>query len=426
MLDWTERFSIFCFLDNNEYSIGPNRYECLLGVQRPYSIASRTFDTMPGAADGEPTDHLSLLYKWHKEHKYWLLGHISYDYKNVLEKRLTTSHQDHIGFPSFHFFCPDVVCYIHADKKAVTIECLDEDPAVIYRDITATDPEVEEEPLAFSFTPRFDRDAYLKAIQQLRQHIADGDCYEINFCNESYAENRRVDMHSIFKKLKRISPAPFAAFYCLREYQIACASPERYLFKEGDKILTQPIKGTARRDKDKQKDALIKEELYDSIKERAENVMIVDLMRNDLARSCKTGSINVDELFGIYSFPQVHQMISTISGTLAENIPFTDAIRHSFPMGSMTGAPKIKVMELIEKYERTARGLFSGTIGYINPDGDFDFNVIIRSIFYNQKDRYLSYQTGGAITYDSIPLKEWEEMRLKAWALEQAFKEPAP
>jgi para-aminobenzoate synthetase component 1 len=149
--------------------------------------------------------------------------------------------------------------------------------------------------------------------------------------------------------------------------------------------------------------------------------MIVDLVRNDLARSSETGAVQVDELFGIYTFPQVHQMISTVSSTMRADVPFTDAIRYSFPMGSMTGAPKIKVMQLIDQYEHAARGLFSGTVGYITPDANFDFNVIIRSLFYNAESRYLSYQTGGAITFDSTPEQEWEEMRLKAWALERIF-----
>jgi para-aminobenzoate synthetase component 1 len=149
--------------------------------------------------------------------------------------------------------------------------------------------------------------------------------------------------------------------------------------------------------------------------------MIVDLVRNDLARSCKVGTVSVDELFGIYSFPQVHQMISTVSGTLDAATPFTNAIRFSFPMGSMTGAPKIKVMELIDRYEHSRRELFAGTVGYISPLGDFDFNVIIRSLYYNVASKRLSYQTGGAITYDSTAVQEWEEMRLKAWALERIF-----
>ena len=196
---------------------------------------------------------------------------------------------------------------------------------------------------------------------------------------------------------------------------------KRYLQKDRDKIIAQPIKGTARRDADTQKDEEIKKALQADIKERAENVMIVDLMRNDLARCCEAGSIHVDELFGVYTFPQVHQLISTVSGKIKRNLSFADAIKCSFPMGSMTGAPKIKVMQLIDQYERSRRELFSGATGYITPSGDFDFNVIIRSLFYKASDQYLSYQTGGAITYDSKPEKEWEEMRLKAWALERIF-----
>jgi len=225
----------------------------------------------------------------------------------------------------------------------------------------------------------------------------------------------------VFNALNALSPAPFAAYYRLDDKYMICASPERYLRKRGGNLLSQPIKGTARRDTDLVKDEQIKAELRNDIKERAENVMITDLVRNDLARCCEPGSINVDELFGVYTFPQVHQLISTVSGTMRLGVPFTDAIRYSFPMGSMTGAPKYKVMQLIDKYECSRRELFSGTVGYICPDGDFDFNVIIRSLFYNQSTKYLCYQTGGAITYDSLPEKEWDEMRLKAWALERIF-----
>ena len=181
------------------------------------------------------------------------------------------------------------------------------------------------------------------------------------------------------------------------------------------------MKGTARRDADAHKDQQIIEDLRSNLKERAENVMITDLVRNDLARCCEPGSVVVNELFGIYTFPQVHQMVSSVSGTIKPGKPFTDAICYSFPMGSMTGAPKFKVMQLIEEYEHSRRELFSGSVGYVTPEGDFDFNVIIRSLFYNATSKYLCYQTGGAITYDSIAEQEWEETRLKAWALERIF-----
>jgi len=149
--------------------------------------------------------------------------------------------------------------------------------------------------------------------------------------------------------------------------------------------------------------------------------MVVDLVRNDLARICEEGTVNVDELFGVYSFPQVHQMISTVSGELQEGMQFTDMIRACFPMGSMTGAPKKRVMELIEKYERNKRGIFSGAVGYISPEGDFDFNVVIRSILYNASTKYLSWQVGSGITFYSDPEKEWEECLLKASAIESVL-----
>jgi para-aminobenzoate synthetase component 1 len=273
-----------------------------------------------------------------------------------------------------------------------------------------------------SFTSMFGKEDYITTIEILRDHIREGDCYEVNFCSKGYSENVYLQPLNMFNALNSLSPAPFAAYYRLNGHYMACASPERYLKKIGSKILSQPIKGTARRSKDPAADNEIRELLRNDLKERAENVMIVDLVRNDLARSCEVGSITVDELFGIYTYPQVHQMISTVSGLLTPGVPFTEAIQHSFPMGSMTGAPKYKVMQLIEQYERAQRELFSGSVGYITPEGDFDFNVIIRSLFYNADTHYLSYQTGGAITYDSVPEQEWEEMRLKAWALERIFQ----
>ncbi|MGZ8556814.1 MAG: chorismate-binding protein, partial [Chitinophagaceae bacterium] len=208
----------------------------------------------------------------------------------------------------------------------------------------------------------------------------------------------------------------------LNDKWLLCASPERFLKKEGNKILAQPIKGTSKRIQgDENKDEQKKSELFNSDKDRSENVMVVDLMRNDLSKICEEGTVKVDELFGIYSFPQVHQMISTISGVLKNNISFLDIVRATFPMGSMTGAPKKRVMEMIAKYEKSKRGIFSGAVGYISPSGDFDFNVIIRSIMYNSSSEYLSFQTGSGITFYSDPEKEWDECLLKAEAMKKVF-----
>ena len=244
----------------------------------------------------------------------------------------------------------------------------------------------------------------------------------IYFCQEFFAEHIEIDPISIYKKLSDISPNPFSAFYRLNDKWLLCASPERFLKKEGKKIVTQPIKGTSKRIQgDERKDEQNRSWLFHSDKDRSENVMVVDLMRNDLSKICEEGTVKVDELFGIYSFPQVHQMISTVSGELYGKISFETIMKATFPMGSMTGAPKRRVMQLIEQYEQTKRGIFSGAVGYITPDGDFDFNVVIRSIMYNETSGYLSFQTGSAITFYSDPKKEWEECLLKAGAIKKVL-----
>src|SRR5690606_8474955 len=191
--------------------------------------------------------------------------------------------------------------------------------------------------------------------------------------------------------------------------------------KEGHKIISQPIKGTMRRGSNESEDNVLKDQLYHSEKERAENMMIVDLVRNDLARSAIPGSVKVDELFGIYTYPKVHQMVSTVSANAGSDVAFSEIIRNAFPMGSMTGAPKVSAMKLIEQFESSRRGLFSGAAGYITPNGDFDFNVVIRSILYEQKTKKISFQVGSAITYDAVPDQEYQECQLKAEAMRQVL-----
>jgi len=408
MLQWASPYSILLYLDSNRYRSQYSKYECLLAVGATYTL-------------GDSLDALSSLAEQHSKQQDWFFGHIAYDYKNQLEKKLSSSHTPQTGFPDIHFFRPEIVCYIESGTKAIHIESLTTPPQEIYAAIMSIAVETVIPAPSLSFTQTINKTDYLQSISRLRQHIADGDCYEINFCNKASCANATIDPLRVFNALNTLSPAPFAAYYRLDDKYMMCASPERYIQKSGDKVIAQPIKGTARRDANPQIDADIKTALQHDIKERAENVMIVDLMRNDLARCCEVGSVHVDELFGVYTFPQVHQLISTVSGTIKKELSFADAIRFSFPMGSMTGAPKIKVMQLIDKYETSRRELFSGTIGYISPSGDFDFNVVIRSLFYNASSQYVSYQTGGAITYDSDPEKEWDEMRLKAWALERIF-----
>lgn len=408
MLCWTKQFNIFLFLDSNNYVDKYSRYECLLATGVKDVVFENSID-------------IEELNKHYQKHKDWLFGHISYDYKNKLEPKLTSANNNPIDFQDIYFFCPETVCYVDKGKEYLYIESI-HNPEEIYQEILLSEHITTPMP-ELDFTLKVQKEEYLETIDRLRQHIKDGDCYEINFCNEGYVKNATVDTLSVFKQLSAIAAAPFAAYYRNSNNFMMCGSPERYLYKQGKTVLSQPIKGTIKRGQTNAADHELREQLESSIKDRAENVMITDLVRNDLAKSCETGSVNVDELFGIYSFPQVHQMISTISGNLPDADNIADPIKNSFPMGSMTGAPKVKVMELIEQYEHTKRGLFSGTVGYVTPDGDFDFNVIIRSLFYNEDLRYLNYQTGGAITYDSDPLSEWNEMRLKAWALERIFKQ---
>jgi para-aminobenzoate synthetase component 1 len=294
-----------------------------------------------------------------------------------------------------------------------------DEPAEVFDAIIAQEPYArilkEETPFIQNRIPK---EEYLSIIRSLQRHILRGDCYEINFCQEFYAEQTHIDPVWIYRKLAEVSPNPFSALYRINDKWLICASPERFLMKKGNTVLSQPIKGTSKRViNNTAEDKKSREKLFHSKKDRSENVMVVDLVRNDLSRICEEGTVKVDELYGIYSFPQVHQMISTISGELRRNVSFTEMIRATFPMGSMTGAPKKRVMELAEQYERTRRGIFSGALGYLSPAGDFDLNVVIRSIMYNASSGYLSFQAGSGITFYSDPEKEWEECLLKAEAI---------
>ena len=401
MLDWAKRSGILLFLDSNDYQLPHSSYACLLAVG-----AADMIDSTAAYKDIERLQGFND----------WIFGHICYDQKNELEPRLASVHPQKTGFPRSHFFIPQTVCYINKEQTTLTIESFD-DPGAIYEEITDAIGEHSLSIPQLKFSSTTSRERYLDTIAKLRRHIADGDCYEINYCNEGFCEHAVIEPLEVFHALNKLSPAPFAAYYRLDDKYMMCASPERYLRREGAQILSQPIKGTARRDKDPVKDAEIKEQLRNDIKERAENVMIVDLVRNDLTRCCETGSIAVEELFGIYSFPQVHQMISTVVGTMKDQMTFEDAIRYTFPMGSMTGAPKISAMRLMEQYERSKRGVYSGAIGYFSPDNDFDFNVVIRTLLYNSAKKYLSFQAGSAITYHANAEQEYAECLLKAKAI---------
>jgi len=261
---------------------------------------------------------------------------------------------------------------------------------------------------------RTSKEKYLATLQALKDEIQYGSIYEVNYCQEFYDDRFEMqDSEAAYFRLNKITQAPFSAYVRFDEFDILCGSPERFLKKEGDKLLSQPIKGTRKRSTDSQIDAALKEELLNDPKERAENVMIVDLVRNDLSHLAQKSSVQVDELFGVYSFKTVHQLISTVSCRIKPGIHFTKMLRATFPMGSMTGAPKRSAVSLIESHENFKRGWYSGSIGYIAPNGDFDLNVVIRTLIYNQRMKYLSCAVGGAITIQSIPEAEYEECNTK-------------
>jgi para-aminobenzoate synthetase component 1 len=408
MLNWANRFNIFCLLDNQQYNFTSPAFECLLAAGSKKNIvlnAGQAFET---------------LKKFHQQNPGWLFGHLGYDLKNEIEK-LYSANFDGIGFPDLHFFVPETVIKLTTNQAIIFTEA---DAQIIFSAIQSQSPEiVQVSNTGIDIKNRICRESYIDTIQKLQQHILRGDCYEINFCQEFFSENAIVDPLYVYHQLIKRSPNPFAALYKLNDLFCICASPERFLKKENNKLISQPIKGTSKRDLlNKEKDLQNKEYLSQNEKEKSENVMVVDLVRNDLSKVCKQGTVKVDELFSVYSFPQVHQMISTISGEVKEHLDWVDIIKATFPMGSMTGAPKKAVMELIEQYEQTRRGLFSGAIGYINPDGDFDFNVVIRSVFYNAAAKYLSFQAGGGITFYSDAEKEYEESLLKAKAIREVLE----
>ncbi|AZI27848.1 anthranilate synthase component I family protein [Pedobacter sp. G11] len=398
-LHWANQFDVCCLLDSNQYPDVYSAYDFILAVDVQAEIQCNS---------GNAFEELKAF---HEANKQWLFGFFSYDLKNEIED-LVSYNTDHLNFPELYFFIPK---YLIAVKNGMA-EVLIGDDAVL-NEIIDFKIEESESTGHLNIERRLSKTAYLNKVEKLKEHIIRGDIYEVNFCQEFFAENAKINPVGTFGLLNDISPTPFAGFLKVNEHYILSATPERFLAKRGSKLISQPIKGTARRSADSKEDEQIKIQLRNDVKEQSENVMIVDLVRHDLTKSAVKGSVKVEELFGIYSFPQVHQMISTITCELDPAIHFIDAIKNAFPMGSMTGAPKVKAMELIEQYEETKRGVYSGSFGCISPDGNFDFNVVIRSILYHSANQHLSFQVGGAITYHSDAEKEYEECMLKASAI---------
>ena len=403
LLEWAATFNVCCVLDNHDYTSPYHTYDCLAGAgaalvfhpERDFFADLSGFETKSD----------------------WIFGHFNYELAKHLEKQYSGK-QDLVCFPEAFLFVPETVVLLN--REAITIGVLSSDAGEVLHEILQQNITPSKK-YAAQFKSRVTEDEFTGIINQLQEHINYGDCYEINYCQEFYAENTFINPVDVYKQLTDISPNPFSCFYKLEDKYVLCASPERYLKKIDRKIISQPVKGTTARDNNKQQDEINKDRLQSSEKDRRENVIVVDLVRNDLSKVCEAGTVTVDELYGIYSFPNVHQMISTVSGRLKTGADLSKVLEATFPMGSMTGAPKKKVMELLEKYEHSKRGIYSGTIGYISPDKDFDFNVVIRSIVYDHDAGYISYHAGAGITSASDPHLEYEECLMKAAAVIKVF-----
>lgn len=392
-------------MDSNEYPQEHSSYDCLLAVDAFTSIKKDYHNAFED------------LKQYQQVTKDWLFGYLAYDLKNDSEQ-LQSHNIDGLHFPDMFFFQPKKIFLLKENQLEIQyLNMCEEESEEDYNEIIQSQKRKSEEYHSVKIQQRISKEEYLSKVNKMLDYIHRGDIYEANFCMEFFAENAVINPLEKFQKLNEISQPPFAVFFKNHKHFLLSATPERYLRKEGDILISQPIKGTAKRFTDSIEDEKSKQQLASDPKERAENIMITDLVRNDLSRTAQKGSVRVYELCGIYSFLQVHQMISTITSKLDPQYSIVDALKLTFPMGSMTGAPKISVMKIIEELEETKRGLYSGAIGYFTPEGDFDFNVVIRSILYNYENKYLSFSVGSAITSLSIPENEYDECLLKAKAM---------
>ena len=413
VLQWASADSHCIYLDSNAASQPSlyGSYDALLAVGKVAEIRM------------EHQNAFEHLKKFQSEVEDYLFGYFSYDLKNDIED-LGSDLNDELKFPELLFFQPAKV-FIWKDDQCELFyhQSVSDD---IHLDLKKIEESTITQSDAYSMPPiksRMSKQDYLDKVDSILRHIHRGDIYEVNFCQEFYIPNTRIHPLEVYYNLDTISRAPFSCFLKIDQHYLVSASPERFLKKQGNRLISQPIKGTARRAADIHEDAQVATDLVNDPKERSENIMIVDLVRNDLSKTARKGSVQVEELCEVYSFEQVHQLISTVSSELVEGIHPVEVIRSVFPMGSMTGAPKISAMKIIEDLEETKRGVYSGAIGYLTPDGDFDFNVVIRSILYNASKRYVSFSVGGAITAQSDPIKEYEECLLKARAMRTVLEE---
>lgn len=351
----------------------------------------------------------------------WFFGYFSYDLKDRLED-LQPQLRPNADLPPSRWWRPRWVLEWTPGELLLHCASLDRIQGEALAEALHTPMATDAVNGPASWTPSTSRSEYLDRARVLLDHIQRGDIYEVNYCTTRVALLPAWDPFAAFGQLLRNSDAPFAGAMRLGGRFVLCASPERYLSFQGDRVLGQPMKGTRPRAKDAAEDLRLAKELAGDRKERSENIMALDVMRHDLSKIAASASVRVEELCAVRSFPQVHQMVSTVSASLRAGITQGDAARSAFPMASMTGAPKFRAMQLIDAVEDRSRGLFSGSMGFFVPDGSADLNVVIRTVLFNAATGIASLTTGSALTAQCDPEQEWEECELKARSVIQALQ----
>ena len=409
---WASSFSTFCIFDSNNFADPYTAFSMMITVGEKASFKDENgFQTL---------ENLQRFISDNQGN--CIVGYFGYDLKCEIEERSGTNGskiKNPHDLPNSFFFVPETQL-IFRDKE---VEIISDDPSSILNLVLKSERINKKHSFKGEIKNRMSREDYSIAFQKIQDHILKGDIYEVNLCQEFYSDDAYLSPFEAYEQLNKLSPSPFSCFFKNQDHYIISASPERFLARRGTKLISQPIKGTASRGTTPLEDQVNKEYLRNNPKDISENVMIVDLVRNDLTKCAEQGTVKVEELLGLYSFPHVHQLISTISCEQADSIEISEIIRNTFPPGSMTGAPKLSAMQISEQVEKSKRGVYSGSVGYIDASGDFDFNVVIRSMVYNEGKKYLSYYVGGAITALSVEDEEYQECLLKAKAITKLLKE---
>jgi len=367
--------------------------------------AERNFQTFEGSKteiSGNPWD---CIKRFQSEVGDWIFGYFGYELKNATEN-LESKNRILNSLPDFYFMQPRILIEFDLDGGYRFLR-----GESLFRELSGRESPWKNE-FKIGSKNSIKEEDYIQIVQEAKERIFEGDVYEVNY---SYTATYSFlgSGAELYQRMREIGPVPFGAYLAIDGLQVCCASPERFLRRNGNKVYSQPIKGTISNSMGSDLKSLKNE------KNLAENLMIVDLVRNDLGRIAKPGSVKADHLFEVQSFDSVHHLVSTVECEVSSTENSIDIIKACFPMGSMTGAPKISAMQIIDDLEDYQRGIYSGAIGYIAPNGDFDLNVVIRTAIIENEE--LNYPVGGAITSDSDPNDEWEETKVKTQALTKAL-----